>query len=125
MLRNYTDCCDRGNCTGLPPDCMCDEFCHLSGDCCHDIAETCNRGIFKNQFSRIATLLFFFFFSMKNIQESPPGKLNLYMLTSILVSFTVYWSVFSLYMFTSILVSFTVYWSVFSLYMLTSMLYAH
>ena len=38
----YTQCCSDSVCLGQPgQDCYCDPTCHLHGDCCQDIDETC------------------------------------------------------------------------------------
>ena len=50
-----TECCDTDECLGVPGDCMCDEFCHITGDCCSDIGTVCDRG--KAKFMANTTLL--------------------------------------------------------------------
>ena len=40
----YTQCCeDEADCVGSLPGCFCDVSCHLRGDCCHDIHDTCSE----------------------------------------------------------------------------------
>ena len=46
VAAGYTECCNDSNCVGLPvEDCYCDTNCHLFGDCCADINNTCPAAV--------------------------------------------------------------------------------
>ena len=43
VIAGYDSCCVSGFCAGTPPNCFCDYFCSILGDCCNDIDQICTE----------------------------------------------------------------------------------
>ena len=43
VAAGFSACCEDEDCRGSTQTCFCDELCHVVGDCCEDIDNTCPK----------------------------------------------------------------------------------